>query len=88
MTSIPCPEWTYLGLDVSKDSIAVGILEPGREIPVVDKIFHDEASVRRLIGRFPDPSRLWVCYEAGPTGYELARLLISRVWRVRWSRPR
>jgi transposase len=64
-------------LDVHKDSISAGILEPGREIPVVDRIFHDEVSVRRLIGRFPEPSRLRMCYEAGPTGYELARLLAS-----------
>jgi transposase len=75
VSGITYPEGTYLGLDVSKDSISVGILEPGREIPVVDKIFHDEASVRRLIERFGDRGRLRVCYEAGPTGYELARLL-------------
>jgi len=43
----------------------------------VDKIFHDEPSVRRLIARFPQPSRLRVCYEAGPTGYGLARLFGS-----------
>jgi transposase len=77
VTSIACRAVTYLGLDVCKDSISVGILEPGRGFPVVGKIFHDEASVRRLIARFADPSRLRVCYEAGPTGYELARLLTS-----------
>ena len=33
--------------------------------------------MRRLIGRFGDRSKLWVCYEAGPTGYELHRLLAS-----------
>lgn len=42
---------------------------------MVDKIFHDEVSVRRLMDRFPDRRRLRVCYEAGPTGYELQRLL-------------
>jgi len=31
--------------------------------------------VRRLVGRLGDPRRLRACYEAGPTGYELARLL-------------
>jgi transposase len=31
--------------------------------------------VRRLLARFPEPRRLRACYEAGPTGYELARLL-------------
>jgi transposase len=75
VTSIRDPEATHLGLDVHKDTISVGVLEPGRESPVADRISHDEPSVRRLIGRFPDPSRLRVCYEAGPTGYELYRLL-------------
>jgi hypothetical protein len=53
VTSIYDPEATYLGMDVHKDTISVGVLEPGCETPVVDKIFHDEPSVRRLIDRFP-----------------------------------
>jgi transposase len=64
-------------MDVHKDSISVGILNPGHERPDVEKIFHDEESVRRLIDRFPDRSMLRSCYEAGPTGYDLARLLKS-----------
>jgi len=52
------------------------ILEPGAEHPSFDKIFHDEASIRRLVGR-SDSTTLRVCYEAGPTGYRLARLLAS-----------
>jgi transposase len=71
------PDAVFLGLDVHKDSISVGILNPGREVPDVEKIFHDEESVRRLIGRFPDRRLLRSCYEAGPTGYDLARLLAS-----------
>ena len=71
------PDAVFLGMDVHKDSISVGILNPGHERPDVEKIFHDEESVRRLIDRFPDPSLLVSCYEAGPTGYDLARLLKS-----------
>lgn len=67
----------HLGLDVHKDSISVAILELHAEAPEVERIFHDEASVRRLIARFEDPRRLKACYEAGPTGYELHRLLTS-----------
>jgi transposase len=77
VTSIRDPEAIHLGLDVHKDTISLGILEPGSDSPAVDKIFHDEPSVRRLIDRFPDRSRLRVCYEAGPTGYELQRLFGS-----------
>src|SRR3954451_13053839 len=67
----------HLGLDVAKNAIVVGVLEPGRETPAVDRIFSDEASMRRLIDRFDDRSRLRVCYEAGPTGFGLYRLLRS-----------
>lgn len=69
---------TFLGLDVHRDTISVAILAPGREGPDVDKIAHDEESIRRLVARLPQPRhRLRACYEAGPTGYELHRLLGS-----------
>lgn len=75
-TMIPrTDELIYLGLDVSRDSIAVGTLRPGDEVPDVDKVFNDEPSVRRLLDRFADPRLVVACYEAGPTGYDLARLL-------------
>jgi hypothetical protein len=66
---------THLGLDVHKDTISVAILAPDRDGPDVERIAHDEVSVRRLVGRLGDPRWLRACYEAGPTGYELARLL-------------
>jgi transposase len=67
----------HLGLDVHKDSISVAVLESAREVAEVDKIFNDEYSVRRLIARFPEPRNLRACYEAGPTGYDLHRLLTT-----------
>jgi transposase len=65
----------HLGLDVHKDTISVAILAPDRDGPDVERIAHDEVSVRRLVGRLGDPRWLRACYEAGPTGYDLARLL-------------
>ncbi len=73
-------EVVHLGLDVHRDTISVGVLTWDREEPALDKISSDEESVRRLIARFPDRTALRVCYEAGPTGYDLARLLIG--WGV------
>ena len=55
-------------MDVHKDSISVGILNPGHERPDVEKIFHDEESVRRLIGRFPDPGVAAGVLRGGPDG--------------------
>jgi transposase len=67
----------HLGLDVHRDTISVGILGPDQQVPEVDRIPHDEPSVRRLVARLGDPRGLRACYEAGPTGFELARLLDS-----------
>ncbi|HYV02164.1 MAG TPA: transposase [Actinomycetota bacterium] len=41
----------------------------------MEKIFHDEESVRRFVHRFPERRSLRACYEAGPTGYGLYHLL-------------
>ena len=67
----------HLGLDTSKNAILVGILRPDEVSPDTEKVFNDEPSVRRLIDRFADRGQLRVCYEAGPTGFGLYRLLRS-----------
>jgi transposase len=64
-------------MGTSKNTIVVGILMPGEEVPVVDRIWNEEGSVRRLVGRLGDPADLRCCYEAGPCGFELHRLLTS-----------
>ena len=60
------PDVRVLAMDVHKNTISTGVLEPGSTSPVVDKISADDESVRRLIARFDDPGRVWACYEAGP----------------------
>lgn len=64
---------TYVGLDVHKDSITSAVLVPGAEGPVIDRFAHEEASIRRFVATLGDPASVWACYEAGPTGYPLAR---------------
>jgi len=66
---------TWVGLDVHRDSITSAVLAPDKETPVVDRWFHDEPSVRRFVSALGTPGRVRLCYEAGPTGYDLARLL-------------
>jgi transposase len=66
---------TFVGLDVHKNSITSAVLAPGAEVAVIDRFFPDEPSIRRFVGQLGDPRALSVCYEAGPTGYALARLL-------------
>ena len=77
MSSIAHRGFVHLGMDVSKDSIAVAVLSPDRDTAEVDKIFHDTESVRRLVKRIGRPKGIWACYEAGPTGYDLQRLFAS-----------
>jgi transposase len=73
----PAAGLIHLGMDTSKNTIVVGILMPGDEVPVIDRIWNEEGSVRHLVGRLGDPSALRACYEAGPCGFELHRLLAS-----------
>ena len=77
MSSIAHRGFVHLGMDVSKDSISVAVLSPDRDTSEVDKIFHDADSVRRLVKRLGKPKEIWACYEAGPTGYDLQRLLTA-----------
>ena len=74
MSSLSQRSLTHLGMDVHKDSISLGILRPDDSMDV-ERIFHDEESVRRFIARMGEPRHLVACYEAGPSGYELHRLL-------------
>ncbi|MHB8431381.1 MAG: IS110 family RNA-guided transposase [Acidimicrobiales bacterium] len=66
---------TFVGLDVHKNSITSAVLVPSSDLAVVDRFFPDEPSIRRFVGALGDPGSLAVCYEAGPTGYALARFL-------------
>lgn len=75
MLSMADRDMIVVGMDVSKKEIVVGVLHPGVDTPTVQRLSHDETSVRRFLSRFSDVSRLRVCYEAGPTGYALFRLL-------------
>jgi len=78
MSSVPpAAGLIHLGMDTSVKEIVAGVLRPGEEVPVITRISGDEESVRRLIGRFPDRRLVSACYEAGPGGYELYRLLTS-----------
>ena len=67
----------HLGMDTSKNTIVMGVLLPGDEVPVIDRIWNEEGSVRHLVSPLGDPAALRACYEAGPCGFELHRLLAS-----------
>jgi transposase len=68
----------YVALDTAKLRNAVAVAEDGRagEVRFVGEIDNTEAAtiklVKKLAGRYRS---LTFCYEAGPTGYELYRLI-------------
>ncbi|MGH9294457.1 MAG: IS110 family transposase [Acidimicrobiales bacterium] len=67
----------HIAFDMSKDLLVAGVLRSGEEAPAIERIFNDEPSVRRFVRGFSDRGALRTCYEAGPGGYELHRLLAS-----------
>src|ERR1700729_3451700 len=69
---------TYVGLDVHKDTIAVGLAEGGVRGPgpVDGKIANTPAGVKALGAKLSRVgSALRFCHEAGPCGYGVQRQL-------------
>ena len=72
----------FVGMDVSKlrIAVAVALAEGSREgeVRYWGEIEASEAAVRKLVQRLSAQRRkLRFCYEAGPTGYWLYRLLVE-----------
>lgn len=68
----------YVGLDVSKDKIAVAVADEGREEPrYFGMIANSPESLRKLVKKLDYEGDLKFCYEAGPTGYGIYRFLTS-----------
>ncbi|MEW6703794.1 MAG: IS110 family transposase [Pseudomonadota bacterium] len=69
----------HVGLDVHKDSIAIGVAEPGRGPGrLVTKITHHVPKLLLQLSKLGRPEQLHIVYEAGPTGFGLARALHAR----------
>jgi transposase len=66
-----------MALDVHKLSIVAATLPPAGGEPEAHRIESTERAIRRFLDRLGDPQGLAVCYEAGPGGFDLLRLLSS-----------
>jgi transposase len=66
-----------VGLDVHKDSIVVARCEDGTtsRATLIDTLPSDYAKLKKCLAKIGPLDRLRVCYEAGPTGFGLARRL-------------
>ncbi len=71
----------YVGLDVHKDSIAIGVAWPGRgEAEYRGEIANKPKTVAKLVQRLSEECGGGVvlfCYEAGPCGYGLYRQIVE-----------
>src|SRR5216684_1035320 len=64
----------FVGLDVHKATIAVAVARGDGAAESLGTIPNDPDAVVKLVRRLGAEDGLW-CYEAGPCGYELQRLL-------------
>src|SRR5512144_2619134 len=67
----------FVSLDVHKLSIVAATLPPAGGQPKVERIETTEKAIRRFIDRLGGGEGLAVCYEAGPGGFAVWRLLTS-----------
>ena len=70
----------FIGIDTSKLRNAVAIAEGGRggEVRFLGEFPATEAAMRKLVAKLVAKyDKLTFCYEAGPTGYGLYRLIKS-----------
>ena len=71
----------FVGLDVHKNSIVVAVAEAGRgPARVVATVPFEWKALRKVLEKLGPKSAVSCCYEAGPTGYGLARSLLAEGW--------
>jgi len=72
----------YVGLDVHKETIAVGVAEPNaEEVRYFGQISNTPQSVEKLVNQLrKGGAHLSFCYEAGPCGYGIHRQLSDLGW--------
>ena len=78
----------FVGLDVHKESIAIGVAEAGREEPrFLGTVGPDPGQLRKALQRIGPSAALHIVYEAGPSGYGLVRELGARGYRCEVIAP-
>lgn len=71
----------FVGMDVHKDSIAVAVADVGRAAPrFVGTCGPTVGTLIKTLSRLGQPAHTLCAYEAGPTGFALARELARQGW--------
>jgi transposase len=66
---------TFVALEVHKNAITAAVLPAEGGQPELAQLEHSATAIRRFVKRLGGGAALALCYEAGPCGYELYRLL-------------
>ncbi len=75
ISTAPADVRVWVSLDHHKFSIVAATLPPTGGRPEVHRIETTRVAIRRFIDRLGGPEGLAVCYEAGPGGFDLLRVL-------------
>jgi transposase len=71
----------FVGLDVHKETITIAVAETGRQTArVVATVAHELNALSKVLSKLGPQPDVHCCYEAGPTGYGLARQLRAAGW--------
>jgi transposase len=76
-SNAPADVRLWVALVVDKLSIVAASLPPAGGQPELQRVETTEKAIRRFVDRLGGPDGLAVCYEAGPGGFDLLRLLAS-----------
>jgi transposase len=72
------PSTQFVGLDDHAESKALAVAEPGRDLPrFIGTVGPHFNELKKSLRKLGSPSELMIVYEAGPSGYTLARQLIE-----------
>ena len=74
-STAPAVVRTWVAIDQHKLSLVAATLPAVGGTPEVGRLESTERAVRRFVEKLGGPEGLAVCYEAGPGGYQLQRLL-------------
>jgi transposase len=69
---------TIVAFDQHAASVVAAVLPPGQRTPALHSLASDWATIGRFVARLGRQGSLRCCYEAGPCGFELQRLLTTR----------
>jgi transposase len=85
---LDCIRTRFVGLDVHKDSIVVAVADAGRESArVLGSVPFEWKALSKVLEKLGPRCAISCCYEAGPTGYGLARSLNAVGWHCEVIAP-